>query len=33
MANADVARGFWPLRHLTGGTIRTSEYAIAVVLN
>lgn len=29
MANADVARGFWPLRHLTGGTIRTSEYAIA----
>ncbi len=29
MANADVPRGFWPIRHLTGGTIRTNEYAIA----
>ena len=29
MANADTPKGFWPLRHLTGGTIRTSEFAIA----
>tara|TARA_R110000751_G_scaffold41845_1_gene97753 strand:+ start:1475 stop:2038 length:564 start_codon:yes stop_codon:yes gene_type:complete len=29
MANADAPRGFWPIRHLTGGTIRTGEYTIA----
>jgi hypothetical protein len=29
MANADAARGFWPIRHLTGGTIRLDEYGIA----
>ena len=29
MANADTPKGFWPLRHLTGGTIRTSEQTIA----
>lgn len=29
MANADAARGFWPIRHLTGGTIRLDEYTIA----
>ena len=29
MANTDAPRGFWPVRHLTGGTIRASEYTIA----
>ena len=29
MANSDTPRGFWPIRHLTGGTIRQSEYTIA----
>ena len=29
MANADTPRGFWPLRHLTGGTVRLAEYTIA----
>jgi len=29
MANPDSPRGFWPLRHLTGGTIRANEYTIA----
>ncbi len=29
MANKDTPRGFWPIRHLTGGTIRLSEYTIA----
>ena len=29
MANADTPRGFWPLRHLTGGTIRANVYPIA----
>ncbi len=29
MANADTPRGFWPIRHLTGGTIRQTEYLIA----
>ena len=29
MANTDTPRGFWPLRHLTGGTIRSNTYAIA----
>jgi hypothetical protein len=29
MANKDAAFGFKPVRHLTGGQIRTEEYAIA----
>tara|TARA_R110000803_G_scaffold91406_4_gene158789 strand:+ start:720 stop:1283 length:564 start_codon:yes stop_codon:yes gene_type:complete len=29
MANADTPRGFQPLRHLTGGTIRQNSYLIA----
>ena len=29
MANSDTPRGFWPIRHLTGGTIRQSTYTIA----
>lgn len=29
MANADTPRGAWPLRHLTGGTIRASEHTLA----
>ena len=29
MANKDAAFGFKPTRHLTGGLIRTEEYAIA----
>ena len=30
MANADAPRGFWPLRHLSGGSMaRTSPYTIA----
>ncbi len=29
MANKDAAFGFKPTRHLTGGKIRTEEYAIA----
>lgn len=29
MANKDTPRGFWPVRHLTGGTIRLSEYTLA----
>jgi hypothetical protein len=29
MANANAPRGFWPLRHLGGGTIRANEYTIA----
>jgi hypothetical protein len=29
MANKDAAFGFRPVRHLTGGLIRTNEYAIA----
>lgn len=28
MANPDRPRGFWPIRHLTGGIIRMSEYKI-----
>ena len=28
MANSDSPRGMWPLRHLTGGEIRTSEYGL-----
>jgi hypothetical protein len=28
MANTDAPRGFWPIRHLTGGQIRQSEYSI-----
>jgi len=28
MANADNPNGFTPVRHLTGGTIRTTEYPI-----
>ena len=29
MANKDAAFGFRPTRHLSGGDIRTEEYAIA----
>ena len=29
MANVNAPNGFVPLRHLTGGVIRASEYAIA----
>jgi hypothetical protein len=29
MANKDAAFGFKPARHLSGGEIRTEEYAIA----
>ena len=29
MANLDAPNGFWPSRHLTGGTIRANEYEIA----
>ena len=29
MANADTPRGFWPIRHLSGGTIRANKYTIA----
>lgn len=29
MANADTPRGFWPLYHLTGGTVRSKVYSIA----
>lgn len=29
MANTDAPRGFWPIRHLTGGVIRAREYLIA----
>lgn len=29
MANSDTPKGFWPIRHKTGGTIRQSEYTIA----
>jgi len=32
MANADTPRGFWPVRHLTGGLIRANEYAILSTL-
>lgn len=28
MANTDSPKGFWPLRHLTGGEIRTQSYPI-----
>jgi hypothetical protein len=28
MANRDQLRGLWPLRHLTGGEIRTNEYTV-----
>jgi len=28
MANTDAPRGLWPVRHLTGGSIRQSEYPI-----
>ena len=33
MANKDTPRGFWPLRHLTGGIMRASEYTIASAYN
>ena len=29
MANQDAPFGFRPTRHLTGGEVRTNEYAIA----
>ena len=29
MANTDAPRGFWPLRHLSGGTIRANAHTIA----
>lgn len=28
MANVDRLRGFWPIRHLTGGEIRTNTYFV-----
>jgi hypothetical protein len=28
MANVDKPRGLWPIRHLTGGEIRTTEYTV-----
>ena len=28
MANKDSARGFWPVKHLTGGLIRPNKYSI-----
>lgn len=28
MANVDNPRGFWPIRHLSGGEIRTNEYIV-----
>lgn len=28
MANVDAPRGFWPIRQLTGGEIRTNEYVL-----
>jgi len=28
MANLDNARGFWPIRHLCGGEIRTNTYIV-----
>ncbi|MCR4288281.1 MAG: hypothetical protein NUW09_09755 [Deltaproteobacteria bacterium] len=28
MANVDNPRGFWPVRHLCGGEIRTNEYIV-----
>jgi hypothetical protein len=28
MANVDNPRGFWPIRHLTGGVIRTEEFIL-----
>ena len=33
MANADTPRGFWPVKHLSGGTIRASEHTIASAYN
>lgn len=33
MANADTPRGAWPIRHLTGGTIRASEHTIATTFS
>ena len=29
MANTDAPRGLWPVRHLSGGTIRVNTYPIA----
>jgi|TARA_Y100000034_G_scaffold136836_1_gene216217 hypothetical protein len=29
MANTDSARGFWPVKHLTGGLIRANKHTIA----
>ena len=33
MANLDAPRGFWPKRHLTGGTMRARTYLIASAYN
>ena len=33
MANADTPRGFWPIRHLTGGQVRMQEFPIATGYN
>ena len=30
MANADRPKGLWPLRHLSGGEMRTSQYKVDV---
>ena len=32
MANKDAAFGFRPTRHLSGGDIRTEEFAIAATM-
>lgn len=32
MANTNAPRGFWPIRHLTGGVIRANSYLIANAL-
>jgi len=32
MANADTPRGLWPIRHLSGGTIRAEEFTIISTL-
>ena len=32
MANKDAAFGFRPTRHLTGGEVRTNEYAMQLQL-
>lgn len=33
MANTDAPRGFWPVKHLSGGCIRQNAYTIASTYN